>query len=336
MNLQHYSPKNPNKAIATGALVTTVGIATFGWLTSRYGWPIYLELGSHFQLQYFILSLVALVVLVFSRWQRFVWIGIFCSAVLAVQVLPWYLPPARFVPQPSSNLRVLVSNLHNHNRQFDRVLDFVRQEHPDFAVFIEVNHPWSEQLDTLRDILPYRFSSETFESRGVVIYGKQEPIDPQLKWFGNQQTASIVSQLEVEGRRLSIVATHPLPPVKFWRFQSRNQHLDRLGEYVQTLTQTTLVLGDLNVTMWSPYYKQLIQRTGLKNARQGFGILPSWPTQNTFNKLPRQIAWLFSIPIDHCLLSPEIQVTNVRTGPDVGSDHRPLVVDLRVAPSQNS
>jgi endonuclease/exonuclease/phosphatase (EEP) superfamily protein YafD len=39
---------------------------------------------------------------------------------------------------------------------------------------------------------------------------------------------------------------------------------------------------------------------------------------------------LFSIPIDHCFISPSIAVTDVRTGPDVGSDHRPIIVDLRL------
>jgi endonuclease/exonuclease/phosphatase (EEP) superfamily protein YafD len=37
---------------------------------------------------------------------------------------------------------------------------------------------------------------------------------------------------------------------------------------------------------------------------------------------------LLSIPIDHCLISPDIKVVNIRTGPNVGSDHRPLITDL--------
>ena len=36
------------------------------------------------------------------------------------------------------------------------------------------------------------------------------------------------------------------------------------------------------------------------------------------------------IPIDQCLVSRGIQVANVRTGNDVGSDHLPLIVDLAI------
>ncbi|ELR98939.1 hypothetical protein GLO73106DRAFT_00027820 [Gloeocapsa sp. PCC 73106] len=37
---------------------------------------------------------------------------------------------------------------------------------------------------------------------------------------------------------------------------------------------------------------------------------------------------LNSIPIDHCLISPEIKVTSIYTGADTGSDHRPLIINL--------
>ena len=47
---------------------------------------------------------------------------------------------------------------------------------------------------------------------------------------------------------------------------------------------------------------------------------PTWPTYNP-------LLW---IPIDHCLVSPEIIVTDRQIGPDVGSDHYPIVVDLQL------
>ena len=78
-------------------------------------------------------------------------------------------------------------------------------------------------------------------------------------------------------------------------------------------------MGDLNITMWSPNYQEFVDRAELKNTRQGHGILPSWPTQ-----FP-----VLSIPIDHVLVSSEIQVRDTRIGRNVGSDHLPIIVDLR-------
>lgn len=88
------------------------------------------------------------------------------------------------------------------------------------------------------------------------------------------------------------------------------------------------MLGDLNITMWSPYYRKFMKQTNLKNSRQGFGILPTWPTKNIYSLLPPQLSPLFSIPIDYCLISPEFKVMSIYTINDTGSDHRALIINL--------
>ncbi|MFS8120585.1 MAG: endonuclease/exonuclease/phosphatase family protein [Microcoleus sp.] len=78
------------------------------------------------------------------------------------------------------------------------------------------------------------------------------------------------------------------------------------------------MIGDFTTTMWSPFYKNMVKTGKLHNARSGFGILPTWPTF-----MPPGY-----IPIDHFLVSKEIGVLNIHTGPKVGSDHLPLITDL--------
>jgi endonuclease/exonuclease/phosphatase (EEP) superfamily protein YafD len=80
------------------------------------------------------------------------------------------------------------------------------------------------------------------------------------------------------------------------------------------------LLGDLNVTPWSPYFQELLAATGLRDSARGWGLQPSWPTMSL----------LLRVPIDHCLISPELHVTERTLGPDIGSDHFPLLVTLAV------
>ena len=82
-------------------------------------------------------------------------------------------------------------------------------------------------------------------------------------------------------------------------------------------------MGDLNISMWSPYYRSTIEGSGLRNARQGLGILP------THSIVAPQIAAL-SAPLDHCLVSSDIQVKDFRLGPAIGSDHLPIIAELLI------
>lgn len=119
-------------------------------------------------------------------------------------------------------------------------------------------------------------------------------------------------------RVVSLVATHPVPPSNEDYFLSRNSQLDGVAEYVRQVGAESIVMGDLNMSMWSPYYRKFIDRAKLRNTRQGFGIQPSWPTN-----LP-----ILQIPIDHCSITSKLKVSNNRIGKDIGSDHYPLIVDL--------
>jgi endonuclease/exonuclease/phosphatase family metal-dependent hydrolase len=50
------------------------------------------------------------------------------------------------------------------------------------------------------------------------------------------------------------------------------------------------------------------------------GLQWSWPVG----------LWPLALPIDHCLVSEKVEVVDRWMGPDVGSDHYPLVVDVRL------
>jgi endonuclease/exonuclease/phosphatase family metal-dependent hydrolase len=77
-----------------------------------------------------------------------------------------------------------------------------------------------------------------------------------------------------------------------------------------------------------PYLRTLLP--WLINGRRT--ALASWPSAS-------RVGWLsllLGIPIDHCLVSSDIGVAGFAHGPDLGSDHLPIVVDLTLEPSRNA
>lgn len=134
----------------------------------------------------------------------------------------------------------------------------------------------------------------------------------------------MLAEITLNGQSLSILATHPLPPINNTLFAARNRQLLAMSELLQSLPDTKLAIADLNTTLWSPFSRQFESQVGIKNARQGFGIQPTWPTQSP----------LLYIPLDHVVLSNDIAVVNSRTGQPIGSDRLPIIVDLLIPDSE--
>lgn len=119
---------------------TMVFFTLWAYGTSRYGWKIYLEIFSRFQMQYFVLCLLLLGILVLLKQQSLVILGLFCCALLSAQLFPWYLPSNRLsLSKADSDIRILIANINTQNKSYQKVLDLVRLEKPDLAVFMEVD-----------------------------------------------------------------------------------------------------------------------------------------------------------------------------------------------------
>ncbi|CBN54043.1 hypothetical protein OSCI_510002 [Kamptonema sp. PCC 6506] len=153
----------------------------------------------------------------------------------------------------------------------------------------------------------------------MVIYSKFPLENRELKIFSLGRKV-VSTDVRVQGKIISILAVHPSVPTRQKSFIDRNKQLAAIGEYAAQIKNPVVVVGDFNVTMWSPFYKSMVKTGGLRNARSGFGILPTWPTNKP----------LLYIPIDHCLITKDIQVLNIRTGRKIGSDHLPLITDLAI------
>lgn len=316
-------PKGLLTQLAAIVLVLVTGFT----LTSHIAWNPYLELAAHFKLQYLAVSLLCMLLLLLrDRRKKWLFVALFCISIQLLEVMPWYLPPSWSGRSEPHNLRILLSNVYVRNQSYEKVLSLVNQEKPDIAIFQEVDAKWAQQLQTLNATFPFTFQAPD----DLVIYSRLPLSNAAL--FGSATKPSIAANLTIDHQDIALVVTHPLPPLPRL-FASRNQQLLEVGQYIQQQKNPVILVGDLNTTMWSPYYRKLVQETELTNARNRFGLLPTWPVStpyaNTFYKRLPLIS-LLMIPIDHCLISSSIKVTGTHTGHSVGSDHLPLITDLLI------
>lgn len=322
-------------------VVLTLAIAFITILaifSSILGWNIVLELLSHFQIQYFLILTVLLVILLFSKRTIPILISLFCCTLVALFILPWFIPNNLIVSDSNAvKVKILSANVNIFNNDYTPIINLIEIEQPDIAVLIEVNKKWVNQLEILDPDYPYSLGDIQYQALNVIVYSKRPLNNSKIDFWGETPHTSpvIEAQQTLDNTTFDLLAAHPLPPFKPSFFQSRNNYFDRMSEWARSQTNPIIIIGDLNITVWSPYYKKLIRETNLKNTRKGFGLLPTWLAGGMPLNWSLWMYHFFGLPIDHCLIDPQIQVSQMQVGPNVKSDHLPIVVDLTF-PAQNS
>lgn len=301
--------------------ILSLGLSLAGYL-GRIN--LYLEFTSGYKLQFLLVGLCCLVYFTLTRIKLWVAISLFSVLLNLAEILPWYMNQ----PQINNNnnyqpLKVISYNVLWDNKNYEQAISFIHQQQPDIAIFQEAIEPWAKHLSVLKANYPYHIEAKKLE---IEVYSKYPLSNTEIKLYGTYR-GLVISDLKIDqDRQIKLIATHAYPQLYYGQkgWQIRNEHLEKgIGEYVNNLKQSVIVAGDLNVSMWSPFYHSLIKQSGLHNARQGFGILP---TQSGINP---QLA-IFSAPIDHCLISSDIKVKNFRLGKHLGSDHLPIIVELLI------
>lgn len=299
---------------ATGALA---GVCTVVGFLGCLWWP--LDLASHFRAQYFIVLAVHAVILAIGR-KRIpaLLVGALALPNLAV-ILPLYFGGRSTAGRgdPSAR-RVMLLNIHSQHGDPVRVTRAIGKYDPDVLVLEEVTPEWPERLSHLESTHPHRILEVRDDNFGIGLFSKMPLREPEIVYVGSAVVPSIVSAVVFPEGALHIFATHPPPPGGPETTAWRDDQLRRIPRFLSDYPPPLLLVGDLNITPWSCHFGRLLRKAGLHDSERGWGYQPTWPAGNP----------IFWIPIDHCLYSDGIEILGREVGPNVGSDHYPVIVDF--------
>lgn len=298
------------------------------------------ELVSHFQILWMSLLGIGILSAWIIRWNKW---GVLLALALGVNVyslLPWYMPPTDTVPNPSPqrSLKIFLFNQGLYNNKGLTIAQTITQYDPDLVMIQEINPQTTQALNGLMQY-PYRLQNLRQDSRDMALWSKYPLSQVQKDVVSPDSMTSIYAQLHLPQRTLPLFLVHTSSANHVSTFPLRKTEWQSMADFVtQHPSSDWIVLGDMNTTMWSELYRHFIQQTQLHNSREGFGILPTWPTiysgwhgpkilQTLLNPLP---VMLKRLPIDHCLVGPNLhtQKTWVITQRELDSDHFPLWIEL--------
>ena len=152
------------------------------------------------------------------------------------------------------------------------------------------------------------------------LYSRWPILERQILYFGLGELPAIYVRLNLNGEPVNFVVVHPPPPLGTEMYQERNRYLSEVKNFAQGLSGQAIVVGDLNTTMWEENHREFSQ-VGLRSARKGYGVLATWPSQFA----------AVGLPLDDCLITDGLRITSVKVGPNIGSDHLPLIVFMGIA-----
>ena len=274
------------------------------------------QLFTHFRLQYTIIAFLLCAAFIVMREGRHAIVLLVAAALNASFVIPWYADAATDIG--ASEFKVLNANVHANNGAHEKLLDLIATEQPDLVVLQEVTPEWAESLQHLVADYPHRLVEPRVDAFGIALLSRFPLTSTVSVDSGPQSRPTLVVTVSVGDGEITVIGTHPTMPLPQSRYEARNAQLEQIGKLLQRAQNPRILIGDLNASLWDLHYESLENRTWLRNARKGFGVVPTWPTFLPFAM----------IPIDHVLVSEDIGVVDIRTGPRIGSDHLPLVVTL--------
>lgn len=285
-------------------------------LLARFHW--FCELFVNFPVQYAAGLLISGLLLFFASRHRLAVTFLLAAGWNLSQVLPVYLPAEQVNDTPAT-FRIVSSNVLTSNSQKELTLETLKQTSADVIFMFEIDERWETASTTLHESYPHHFTHPQQDNFGLACFSKQEFRRIELLRFDDWEIGALLVELEFENQIVTILAAHPLPPMRSHLAQQRNDYLSKLAD-LASKRERVVIVGDLNAAPYSPYFRKLLAEANLRDSRQGFGIQASWPADR----------WLLRIPIDHCLVSQDISVLDRQLLPNVGSDHLPIQIDLGI------
>lgn len=275
----------------------------------------------------FLAAGIALLALLFAGRAKWIAIGLLAVSVLVNFARMWpytMLAPTTLALTPAQEgqcLRVLSLNVKQANDQYDRTAALIRDVDPDILFLTETNQVW---LDALEDELARypNVRSMPLENRyGMVFATRLDVENANMIANTDANTPTLYATLRMQNdARFELVGLHPRPPRPGVSSESRDENIARAGSRTPDGLENVLVIGDFNDVPWSRTTTRFREQGDYLDPRAGRGDYATFPAPFT------PVGW----PLDQLLVRAGVHVSAFERGPDVGSDHLPIVATVCV------
>lgn len=300
--------------LTAGFLGTLATILAFFGSTS---WFFDLLANFRFQLALGLIVLGALYFVAFGRSVAFIFVAM--GVVNVFLIAPLYLDD----PAPAAgeeSIRIVSFNVGAGRADTAELATWVENSDADLIFLLESTEEWVAALPAAD--IGYAVGNEIPEDRhyGISVLGRDSASVEQLR-LGTTRDPAVRVETTIGGQTVAVYAVHPRPPDSEAKTEARDSLFVELAGLVGQETMPVVVIGDFNASPWSYSFRDFTSETNLVNSQNGYGLSATWPTG-----FPVTL-----VPLDHMLHSNRLTTVDRFVGPDLGSDHLPLTVEVALS-----
>lgn len=293
------------------ALAVGVGLPLVAKIFDAEDIPWFIDLATHWQMQYSA-GLVGVAVLCLLAEA---WLLALASVVLAI--MPWVTLAGGLPDYPADKpnyeaITIASANLMRGEANFSVLKNSLAENIVDFLAVQELTPDFASKDFKGLAGYPYAVTFPAEGSFGIGFLSKWPIVDFKQHTFSGDSAIEVM--VVKQGKIYNFWVVHPMPPVTEQAYSDRDAYL---REVARTASKDSIIVGDFNSTLWARGMSEF-PRNGFRRAS---GLAPTYSLWG-------------GLALDH-VFAGELEWKSIRTEvlPDIGSDHRPLLVSLtREAP----
>ncbi len=241
----------------------------------------------------------------------------------------WYVWPysplgrkvVRLAPPAPDQITFLASNVLMENEDVGKLHDLIASVDPDVLFLMETDQRWLQAMEPV--LADYgTVVREPRDNYYGMIFATRLPVtDVQVLYLADNETPTLFAEMRgPHGDIFRFVGLHPKPPVPGEDTEERDAQIAYVARFARKSDVPVLIMGDFNDAAWG-HLAQRFKRVGqYLDPRLGRGPLPSFDAN----------AWAMRFPIDQLYLTREIALVDFWRGPNIGSDHFPMIATVRL------
>lgn len=306
----------PFALVMIGALIAVTVIGEIGRFV------IVADIVNHLRLVTLLVGLCALAIALLARAGT--WPVLVLAAAMVWQiswVLPEYLQPASRGSGNGPALTLATFNTHGIQADVEALSAWVQRERVDVLVLQEVGREAHDMVETLSAVFPHyvarRWQSNIVMSRFPMVERQRDDLPT-----GDRRWYFPIVRIAPSGRApLDVMSVHTTRPPPM--FAGQSEQLAWVSAAAARIGRERLIVaGDFNLTPYSTRFLPFEQGLALHRATRALPSFPTWSLRIPF------AVWPF-LPIDHVFHGDGFIAVSAALGPDLGSDHYPVIVRLR-------